>query len=93
MIHCYPYYFDLFQFNSSTQFSPDSPGFVAIPSLKDKIHVVVIVMDATSVDIFPPAIIDKIKILQAKVNQKGKITHVFNIVMITCFSGISCNLE
>uniref|UniRef100_A0A8W8LPR2 TLDc domain-containing protein n=1 Tax=Magallana gigas TaxID=29159 RepID=A0A8W8LPR2_MAGGI len=49
----------------------DSPGFVSIPSLKDKIHIVVIVMDATSIDIFPPAIVEKLKVLQAKVNQRG----------------------
>lgn len=28
-------------------------------------------MDATSIDIFPPAIIEKLKVLQAKVNQRG----------------------
>lgn len=60
-----------FKFHSSTQFSADSPGFVSIPSLKDKIHIVVIVMDATSIDIFPPAIVEKLKVLQAKVNQRG----------------------
>lgn len=74
-----PFCFDLFQFNSSTQFSSDSPGYVATPLLKDKIHIVVIVMDATSVDIFPQAIIDKIKTLQAKVYQKGMISVVFYI--------------
>lgn len=28
-------------------------------------------MDATSIDIFPPAIVEKLKVLQAKVNQRG----------------------
>lgn len=74
-----PFCFDLFQFNSSTQFSSDSPGYVATPLLKDKIHIVAIVMDATSVDIFPQAIIDKIKTLQAKVYQKGMISVMFYI--------------
>lgn len=36
-------------------------------------------MDATSVDIFPQAIIDKIKTLQAKVYQKGMISVMFYI--------------
>lgn len=80
---------DKYLFNSSTQFSSDSPGFVAIPSLKDKIHAVVIVMDATSVDIFPPAIIDKIKILQAKVNQKG----IPQVVLLTQIDKISEGLQ
>lgn len=76
-----------FQFNSSKQFSADSPGFIATPSPKDRIHVVVFVMDATSVYTFPPAITDKIKSLQAKINQRGTITIVCYKVMTrpTCY--------
>ena len=51
--------------------SPDSPGFLTIPSTKDKTHIVVIVLDATVVDVFPDEIIEKIKKLQDKCNQKG----------------------
>lgn len=80
---------DKYLFNSSTQFSSDSPGFVAIPSLKDKIHVVVIVMDATSIDIFPPAIIDKIKTLQTKVIQKG----IPQVVLLTQIDKICEGLQ
>lgn len=80
---------DKYLFNSSTQFSSDSPGFVAIPSLKDKIHVVVIVMDATSIDIFPSAIIDKIKTLQTKVIQKG----IPQVVLLTQIDKICEGLQ
>lgn len=80
---------DKYLFNSSTQFSADSPGFVATPLLEDKIHVVAIVMDATSIDIFPPAINDKIKILQAKVNQKG----IPQVVLLTQIDKICEGLQ
>lgn len=72
---------DKYLFNSSMQFSADSPGFVTNPTLKEKIHVVVFVMDATTVDILQPAMIDKIRNLQAKINQK-EIPHVVLLTQI-----------
>lgn len=65
------------------QFSADSPGFVTNPTLKEKIHVVVFVMDATTVDILQPAMIDKIRNLQAKINQKGK--SIFSVIVVCSF--------
>ena len=59
------------QFNSSTQLSPDSPGFLAKPSTQDRMHAVVIIIDSTVVEIFEHEILEKIRILQAKANHRG----------------------
>lgn len=80
---------DKYLFNSSKQFSADSPGFIATPSPKDRIHVVVFVMDATSVYTFPPAITDKIKSLQAKINQR----EIPQVVLLTQIDKICEGLQ
>lgn len=59
--------------------NPDTPGYLTTPSTKDKIHIVVIVIDATIVDVFPEEIIEKIKLLQNKTHQKGNLNHFNNI--------------
>lgn len=75
-----------FQFNTSSQLSPETPGFLAIPSTKDKTHIVVLVLDATIIDVFPEEIVQKIKKLQDKCNQKGNYDEMYlNCIHLVLF--------
>nr|XP_022296595.1 interferon-induced protein 44-like [Crassostrea virginica] len=70
---------DKYLFNASSLFGPESPGYVAMPSIRDKIHIVVIVIDATIVDVYPDEMTVKLKSMQGKVNQRG----IPQIVLLT----------
>ena len=46
-------------------------GFVKSPDTKDKIHAIVIVIDASTFDVMPEAVIAKTKDLQTVFNARG----------------------
>lgn len=61
-----------FQLNPSVPLSTDIPGFVTIPHLSDKIHCVVFVIDGSTIDVMPEKVIERMKALQSRMNQKGQ---------------------
>ncbi|CAG2189890.1 unnamed protein product [Mytilus edulis] len=62
---------DRHQFNPSLPISPEIPGFITSPQLSDKIHCVAFVMDSSTVDVLPEKVLERIKSLQTRLNQKG----------------------
>ncbi|XP_076099527.1 interferon-induced protein 44-like [Mytilus galloprovincialis] len=62
---------DRHQFNPSVPISGDTPGFVVSPSLSDKIHCVIFVLDGSIVDVIPEKVIERMKNLQLRMNQRG----------------------
>jgi len=63
--------FFLSQFNSSPPVPSDTAGFVPSPQLSDKIHCVVFVLDGSTADVMPEKVIEKMKTLQNRMNQRG----------------------
>jgi hypothetical protein len=53
--------------------SPDSHGFIASSQLTDKIHCVAFVIDCSTVDVIPDKVLERIKGLQTRLNQKGML--------------------
>jgi len=51
---------------------PDSPHFHKSPGLKDKIHCVVYVIDASKVKILSDKMIEKFVVFRRKTNQLGE---------------------
>lgn len=70
---------DRHQFNPSVPLSTDIPGFLTSPHLSEKIHCVVFVIDGSTVDVMPEKVIERIKTLQSRMNQKG----VPQVVLLT----------
>ncbi|XP_076095598.1 interferon-induced protein 44-like [Mytilus galloprovincialis] len=70
---------DRHQLNPSVPLSTDIPGFVTIPHLSDKIHCVVFVIDGSTIDVMPEKVIERMKALQSRMNQKG----VPQVVLLT----------
>ncbi|XP_071161983.1 interferon-induced protein 44-like [Mytilus edulis] len=70
---------DRHQLNPSVPLSTDIPGFVASPHLSEKIHCVVFVIDGSTVDVIPEKVIEKMKTLQSRMNQRG----VPQVVLLT----------
>ncbi|XP_063427095.1 interferon-induced protein 44-like [Mytilus trossulus] len=62
---------DRHQFNPSVPISGDTLGFVGSPSLSDKIHCVIFVLDGSIVDVIPEKVIERMKNLQLRMNQRG----------------------
>jgi len=62
-----------FQFNPSVPISPDTHGFIGSPQLTDKIHCVAFVIDCSTVDVIPEKVLERIKSLQTRLNQKGML--------------------
>ncbi|XP_033754641.1 interferon-induced protein 44-like [Pecten maximus] len=60
-----------YKFNPSVPLTPDAMGFVKIPSLSDRMHCVVYVMDASTVDVIPEKVMERIKSMQTRINQRG----------------------
>ncbi|XP_062574898.1 interferon-induced protein 44-like [Saccostrea cucullata] len=58
-------------FNPSIPLTPDTPGFIKAPKLKDQIHCVAFVIDASTVDVMSEKILEKIRNLQTPMNQRG----------------------
>ncbi|XP_036453099.1 interferon-induced protein 44-like [Colossoma macropomum] len=62
---------DKYQLNPSMPLQPESPSFCKEPSLKDKIHTVVYVMDACRVKLLSDKMIEKLAAFRRKTNQMG----------------------
>lgn len=62
---------DCYQFNPLLPFSPDTPGCIKDPDLKDKIHCVAFVIDGSTMGVMSDPIQKQIKDLQVRVNYRG----------------------
>ncbi|XP_062586847.1 uncharacterized protein LOC134248468 isoform X2 [Saccostrea cucullata] len=58
-------------FNPVAQASLDSPGFQKQPTLKDKIHVVVFVVDGSTLEVMPEGILKKLKETRSMAIDRG----------------------
>ncbi|XP_060601919.1 interferon-induced protein 44-like [Ruditapes philippinarum] len=59
-----------YQFHPTIQITPKTPGFNASPTANDIIHCAVFVLDASTLEILTPKIIEKMKAFQRIMNQK-----------------------
>ncbi|XP_046567399.1 LOW QUALITY PROTEIN: interferon-induced protein 44-like [Haliotis rubra] len=62
---------DKYMFNPALSISPDTPGYKKTPKTQDMIHCVAFVIDGCSVDVFPDKILQNMKAIQQKANQRG----------------------
>lgn len=62
---------DRYQFSPSAPILPDSPGFRKHPTLADKIHCVVYVIDACKVSLLSQKMVDKFAVIRKKTNRLG----------------------
>ncbi|XP_046567344.1 interferon-induced protein 44-like isoform X2 [Haliotis rubra] len=62
---------DKYMFNPALSISPDTPGYKKTPKTQDTIHCVAFVIDGCSVDVFPDKILQNMKAIQQKANQRG----------------------
>ncbi|XP_033754690.1 interferon-induced protein 44-like [Pecten maximus] len=70
---------DRYKFNPSVPLSPDVIGFLKHPTLSDKIHCVAFVLDVSTVDVIPEKVLERIKAMQVRMNQRG----VPQVVLLT----------
>ncbi|XP_053399729.1 interferon-induced protein 44-like [Mercenaria mercenaria] len=62
---------EYYQFNPAAPISQETEGFIVKPTLEDKVHCVVFVLDSTTLEVTPTKIIQKMKSFQTFMNQKG----------------------
>ncbi|XP_069125153.1 interferon-induced protein 44-like isoform X2 [Argopecten irradians] len=62
---------DRYKFNPSVSLSPDAICYVKHPKLSDKIHCVVFVLDGSTVDVLSEKVLERIKSMQIRMNQRG----------------------
>ncbi|XP_033754699.1 interferon-induced protein 44-like [Pecten maximus] len=62
---------DRYKFNPAVPLSPDALGFVKSPMLTDKIHCVAFVVDGSTVDVIPEKVMERVKAMQVRMNQRG----------------------
>ncbi|XP_005940643.1 interferon-induced protein 44-like isoform X4 [Haplochromis burtoni] len=62
---------DRYQFNPSAPLHPEAHGYRTSPGLKDKIHCVAYVIDASKVSIMPTGLEEKLDAIRRKVNLIG----------------------
>ncbi|XP_007560572.2 interferon-induced protein 44-like [Poecilia formosa] len=62
---------DRYQFNSSAPLHPESHGYRKSPDLKDKIHCLTFILDATKVSIMPAKLAEKLEAIRKKANLLG----------------------
>ncbi|XP_039464139.1 interferon-induced protein 44-like isoform X2 [Oreochromis aureus] len=62
---------DCYQFNPSAPLHPEAHGYRTSPGLKDKIHCVAYVIDASKVSIMPTGLEEKLDAIRRKVNLIG----------------------
>ncbi|KAI4872054.1 hypothetical protein NFI96_018771, partial [Prochilodus magdalenae] len=62
---------DKYQLNPSMPLQPESPSFCKEPTLKDKVHTVVYVIDACKVKLLSDKMIEKLAAFRRKTNQMG----------------------
>ncbi|XP_062590728.1 interferon-induced protein 44-like [Saccostrea cucullata] len=60
-----------YTFNPFEKASTKVPGFVKDPTLKDRMHVVVFVIDGSTLDVLPEIIIKKLKYIKALAEDRG----------------------
>ncbi|XP_030063158.1 interferon-induced protein 44-like [Microcaecilia unicolor] len=70
---------DRYTFNAAASIQPDFPGYLMSPSLKDKVHCVVFVIDACKVSILSANLVEKLRRLRTTVNQ----CDVPNVLLLT----------
>ncbi|KAK3105955.1 hypothetical protein FSP39_009431 [Pinctada imbricata] len=82
---------DKYMFNPSVPVSSEVAGFVSCPKLKDRIHVVAFVVDASTVDVMPEKVLERMKSLQVRMNQRGWfVTKVFHMPAVQeCVNKVS----
>ncbi|KAL3875141.1 hypothetical protein ACJMK2_038069 [Sinanodonta woodiana] len=80
---------DGYQFNPSVPFSQETPGYIKAPSLKDMVHCIAYVLDGSTVDVIPEKTLEKMKAIQAKMNQSG----VPQVVLLTKVDKVCHNVE
>ncbi|KAK3577663.1 hypothetical protein CHS0354_000091 [Potamilus streckersoni] len=80
---------DGYQFNPSVPFSQETPGYIKAPSLKDMIHCIAFVLDGSTVDVLPEKMLEKMKAIQAKMNQ----SNVPQVVLLTKVDKVCHNVE
>ncbi len=61
-----------FQFNPVEKASTKTPGFVKEPTVKDRIHVVVFVLDGSTLDVLSAGVVSKLKDIKSLVVDRGK---------------------
>ncbi|XP_061197677.1 interferon-induced protein 44-like isoform X2 [Saccostrea echinata] len=76
---------DRYTFNPSCQARPDIPGFNKNPEMKEKIHVVAFVVDASTYNTLSDEIISKLKNLRTKMNQRD----IPQVVLLTKIDKVS----
>ncbi|XP_078309352.1 interferon-induced protein 44-like [Crassostrea virginica] len=62
---------DRYQFNPMVPFTSDNPKFINNPNLNNKIHCVAFVIDSSSVEVMSDSVLEKMKDLQVRMNQRG----------------------
>ncbi|XP_021375407.1 interferon-induced protein 44-like isoform X2 [Mizuhopecten yessoensis] len=62
---------DRYKFNPAVPLSPEAIGFVKNPKLSDRIQCVVFVLDGSAVDVIPAKVMERIKAMQIRMNQRG----------------------
>ncbi|XP_019922004.3 interferon-induced protein 44 [Magallana gigas] len=80
---------DKYVFNPSLSLSSDIPGFIKAPKLKDRIHCVAFVLDASSVDVMSEKMLEKIRELQTAMNQRG----LPQVVLLTKIDKICASVQ
>ncbi|XP_052759952.1 interferon-induced protein 44-like [Mya arenaria] len=61
-----------YEFNPATPITPESPGFIQKPGLADKVHCVLFVLEANTVDDLPTKLVEKMNSFQKLMNKKGR---------------------
>lgn len=67
----------IFQFNSAAPATKDTPGFIKDPTMKDRIHTVVFVIDSSNVEVMPDGIVKKLKDIKEMLIDRG---HTLNLI-------------
>ncbi|KAK3610856.1 hypothetical protein CHS0354_039127 [Potamilus streckersoni] len=62
---------DWYKFDGASPLCTETPGFIHIPRIKDKVHCVMFIFDCSTVDVIPKNILDKIKDMQKRLIQRG----------------------
>ncbi|XP_052759942.1 interferon-induced protein 44-like [Mya arenaria] len=60
-----------YEFNPATPITPETPGFIHKPGLADKVHCVLFVLEANTIDDLPTKLVEKMNSFQKLMNQKG----------------------
>ncbi|XP_033754665.1 interferon-induced protein 44-like [Pecten maximus] len=62
---------DRYNFNPAIPFTSDAQGFVKKPTFSDKIQCVAFVIDASTVDVIPKEVLERIRAMQVGINYRG----------------------